>query len=53
MRELVFLAEAGRRNRAPVAEVRTLVEEALAIADPIGARVVTVDIDRYGLPLPR
>ena len=30
-------------------DVRPLVEEAMAIAERIGARIVVVDIDRYGL----
>ena len=49
-RELVFLAEARRRNGASRGELRPLVEEACTIAEQIGARVVTVDIERYGLP---
>ena len=49
-RELVFLAEARRRLGASFGEVRPLVREALALADPIGARVVAVDVERYGLP---
>jgi hypothetical protein len=49
-RELVFLAEARRRNGAPTAALRPLVAEASTLADRFGARVVTVDIDRYGLP---
>ena len=46
-RELVFLAEARRRN-GDVA-VRTLVGEALDIAAPLGAQIVADDIARYGL----
>jgi hypothetical protein len=49
-RELVFLAEARRRNGAPTAALRPLVAEASTLADRFGARVVTVDIERYGLP---
>ena len=49
-RELVFSAEARRRLGASSGEVRPLVREALAVADPIGARVVPVDVERYGLP---
>ncbi len=49
-RELVFLAEARRRLGASLGDVRPLVREALAAAEPIGARVVEVDVDRYGLP---
>ena len=49
-RELVLLAEARRRNGASEAEVRPLVHEALTVAEPIGARVVEVDVARYGLP---
>jgi hypothetical protein len=30
--------------------VRPLVDEAVALADEIGARVVVADIERYGLP---
>ena len=49
-RELVFLAEARRRLGASSGEVRPLVREALAVAEPLGARVVAVDVERYGLP---
>jgi DNA-binding CsgD family transcriptional regulator len=49
-RNLVFLAEARRRGGASPTEVQRLVREALAIAEPIGARVVSVDVERYGLP---
>jgi hypothetical protein len=49
-RELVFLAEARRRNGASAAALRPLVAEALAIAERTGARVVNVDVERYGLP---
>jgi hypothetical protein len=49
-RELVFLAEARRRRGAPEPELRALVAEASALADRFGARVVTADIERYGLP---
>jgi tetratricopeptide (TPR) repeat protein len=49
-RELVFLAAARRRNGGATDEVRPLVAEALALAHRHGARVVPVDVDRYGLP---
>ena len=49
-RELVFLAEARHRLGASFGDVRPLVREALALAEPIGARVVAVDVERYGLP---
>jgi hypothetical protein len=49
-RELVFLAEARRRRGTPERELRALVGEASALADRFGARVVAVDIERYGLP---
>jgi hypothetical protein len=49
-RELVFLAEARRRLGASSGEVRPLVREALGVAEPLGARVVAVDVERYGLP---
>jgi class 3 adenylate cyclase/DNA-binding CsgD family transcriptional regulator len=49
-RELVFLAETHRRNGASSAQVRALVQEALTVAEPIGAHVVDVDVARYGLP---
>jgi hypothetical protein len=49
-RELVFLAEARRRLGAPRAEVRTLAAEATTLADRMGARVVSVDIERYRVP---
>ena len=49
-RELVFLAEARRRLGASSGEVRPLVREALAVAEPLGARVVAVDVERYRLP---
>ena len=48
-RELVFLAESRRRAGASRSDVRPLVDEAIAIAEGIGAGVVLVDIDRYGL----
>ena len=48
-RELVFLAEARRRTGASHTEVRPLLDEAMAVAERIGAGVVVVDIDRYGL----
>jgi class 3 adenylate cyclase/DNA-binding CsgD family transcriptional regulator len=50
VRDLVFLAEARRRNGAAVDEVRPLVAEALAVAQPIGAGVAEADVERYGLP---
>jgi hypothetical protein len=46
-RELVFLAEA--RRRAGDVGVGPLVSEALAIAEPLGADIVTADVARYGL----
>ena len=49
-RELVFLAEARRRNGGQTAELRPLVAEALALARRHSARAVAVDVDRYGLP---
>jgi hypothetical protein len=49
-RELVFLAEARRRNGASTAELRPLVAEAAALAESHQARVVEVDVERYGLP---
>ena len=49
-RELVFLAEARRRRGALDPELRSLVAEASALADRFRARVVTADIERYGLP---
>ena len=49
-RELVFLAEARRRLGASSGDVRPLVREALTVAEPLGARVVAVDVERYGLP---
>ena len=49
-RDLVFLAEARRRRGAPSGEVRPLVREALDVAEPLGIRVVAVDIERYRLP---
>ena len=48
-RELVFLAEAHRREKAPAATVRSLVDEALDVAAGLGVDVVAVDVDRYGL----
>jgi hypothetical protein len=48
-RDLVFLAESRRRLGAPSDEVRPLVREALEIADLLGVRIVTVDIERFGL----
>jgi hypothetical protein len=49
-RELVFLAESRRRLGSPSGEVLTLVREALAVAEPLGIRVVALDIERYLLP---
>ena len=49
-REVVFLAEARRRLGASSGEVRPLVREALAVAEPLGARLVAVDVERYRLP---
>jgi class 3 adenylate cyclase len=48
-RELVFLAEARRRTGASRSDIRPLVDEALEIADRLGARIVAVDAERYGL----
>ena len=48
-RELVFLAESRRRAGASRSEVRPLVDEAIAVAEDLGAGVVLVDVDRYGL----
>jgi DNA-binding CsgD family transcriptional regulator len=48
-RELVLLAEASRRNGASPAQIQPLVREALAVAEPIGAAIVAVDVARYGL----
>jgi hypothetical protein len=50
MRELVFLAEARRRDGDATAAVRPLVREALALADRVGAGIVAADVARYGLP---
>jgi hypothetical protein len=50
VRELVFLAEARRRSGAPAAEVRPLVQEAMATAESIGACAAIADIERYSLP---
>jgi hypothetical protein len=47
-RELVFLAEARRRGGD--VGVGPLVREALAIAEPLGAKVVADDVTRYRLP---
>jgi DNA-binding CsgD family transcriptional regulator len=49
VRELVFLAEARRREGATAAETRQLVREANTIAERIGARAALVDIERYRL----
>ena len=46
-RELVFLAEARRRSGD--VGVDPLVREALEIAEPLGAKIVSDDVDRYGL----
>ena len=48
-RELVFLAEARCRNGVAAAAITALVDEALALADRLGAPVVNVDVERYGL----
>ena len=49
-RDLVFLAEARCRLGASSEEVRAITREALTVAEPLGARVVSVDVERYGLP---
>ena len=49
-RELVFLAEARRRNGGTTEELRPLLTEAIAVARRLGAHAVLVDVDRYGLP---
>jgi hypothetical protein len=49
-RDLVFLAEARCRRGAPSDEVRPLVREALEIAEQLGLRIVTFDVERFGLP---
>ena len=48
-RELVFLAEANRRTGASLTELRPLVDKATAIVERIGAGIVLVDLDRFGL----
>jgi hypothetical protein len=50
VRELIFLAEARRREGDPRSTIRPLVGEALTIADRLGAHIVRAEIDRYGLP---
>ncbi len=50
VRELVFLAEARRRDRDPTSAIRALVREALTVAERLGAGVVAADVERYGLP---
>jgi DNA-binding SARP family transcriptional activator len=50
MRELVFLAEARRRDGDPAAAIRPLVREALTLAEHLEAPAVSVDVERYGLP---
>ena len=50
VRELVFLAEARRRAGDSASAIRPLVREALTIAGRLGAEVVSVDVERYGLP---
>jgi hypothetical protein len=50
VRELIFLAEARRRDGEPMSAIRPLVGEALTIAERLGAHIVTAEIDRYGLP---
>jgi class 3 adenylate cyclase len=49
-REVVFLAEARRRLGASTGEVQPLVRDALTVAEPLGALVVAIDVERYGLP---
>ena len=48
-RELVFLAEALRRDGEPAAVIRPLVDEALTISAALGTSVVTADVERYDL----
>jgi hypothetical protein len=48
-RELIFLAEAHRRSGAAPSVVQPLVDEALAVAGPLGVEVVVADVDRFGL----
>ena len=43
----MFLAEARRRSGDTA--VGPLVREALEIAEPLGAKIVADDVDRYGL----
>lgn len=50
VRELVFLAEARRRGGASADEVRPVVQEALALAETIGAGAAIADVVRYALP---
>jgi DNA-binding SARP family transcriptional activator len=50
VRELIFLAEARRRDREPASTIRPLVGEARTIGERLGAHIVQVEIDRYGLP---
>ena len=50
VRELVFLAEARRRDGDPTSAIRPLVREALTVAEGLGADVVAADVERYGLP---
>lgn len=50
VRELVFLAEARRRDDGSAASIRPLVVEALSLAEQLGADVVQADVERYGLP---
>jgi hypothetical protein len=50
MRELVFLAEARRREGDPTSVIRPLVREALTLAERHEAPIVRVDVERYSLP---
>jgi hypothetical protein len=50
MRELIFLAEACRREGDSASAIRPLVREALGLADRVGAGIVRADVERYGLP---
>ena len=48
-RELAFLAAARRRAGSSKRDVRTLIDEAVTIAEDVGAPVVLADLERYGL----
>jgi DNA-binding SARP family transcriptional activator len=50
VRELVFLAEARRRDGGPMSAIRPLVGEALTIGERLGAHIVSAEVDRYELP---